>query len=72
MKKKATNQKIQFRLIHMPCCKTLICWANPRRPMYCPECGTRIFQHFPSDRWHTQYSDAWLRVEDEDKSLWLF
>jgi hypothetical protein len=65
-----TNEKIQFRLILMPCCGVMICWANPRRPNYCPECGTRIFQHFPKSRWETTFSEAWLRVEDYDKATY--
>jgi hypothetical protein len=65
---KPTNQIVQFRLIEMPCCHTLICWVNPRRPMYCPECGTRIFNCFPKVKWENTYSEATLRVEDEEKS----
>lgn len=68
---KPTNQLIQFRLLHMPCCYTMICWINPRRPMYCPECGTRVFHHFPKDRWEEQFSSAWLKVEDYDAATWF-
>jgi hypothetical protein len=32
-----------FRIIHTECCGSLLCWVNPRLPMYCPECGTRIY-----------------------------
>jgi hypothetical protein len=66
-----SNQEIQFRLIHMQCCHILICWANPRRPNYCPECGKRVFSDFPKERWEEQYSRAWLRVEDYDKATWI-
>jgi hypothetical protein len=65
---KPTNEFIQFRLIQMPCCNILICWANPRRPNYCPECGKFIFQYFPKLKWETKYSNAWLKVEDWDKA----
>lgn len=36
-------QRVEFRLIQMPCCLTLLCWVNPRFPMYCPECGKFIY-----------------------------
>lgn len=39
----ATNEKVHFRLLQMPCCRTLICWVNPRLPNHCPECGTHIY-----------------------------
>jgi hypothetical protein len=67
---KPTNNYVQFRLLQMPCCNILICWVNPRRPMYCPECGTRVFHHYPKDRWEEQYSEAWLRVTDYEKATW--
>lgn len=34
-----SHQRVEFRLVHMPCCGQLLCWVNPRRPNYCPECG---------------------------------
>lgn len=68
MKKKPSNQKVPFRLLHMPCCNILICWVNPRRPNYCPECGKFIFRHYGKIKWETTYSEAWLRVEDDDKA----
>jgi hypothetical protein len=63
-----SNQFIQFRLLQMPCCNVLICWVNPRRPMYCPECGTRIFHLFPKYQWENNFSEATLRVKDYDKA----
>ena len=36
---KATNERVYFRYIEMPCCKQQLCWVNPRFPNYCPECG---------------------------------
>jgi hypothetical protein len=65
-----SNEYVQFRLIQMPCCNILICWVNPRRPNYCPECGKFIFKHFTKIDWETKYSEAWLRVEDYDKATW--
>jgi hypothetical protein len=32
-------QRVHFRLLNMDCCHVLLCWVNPRLPMYCPECG---------------------------------
>jgi hypothetical protein len=64
----ASNQWVQFRLIQMPCCNTLICWVNPRRPMYCPECGVRVFHYFPKWEWENKFSKATLRVDDDDKA----
>lgn len=66
-----SSQEVQFRLLQMPCCGTLICWVNSRRPMRCPECGERVFHHFPKARWEEQYSKAWLRVQDYDKATWI-
>lgn len=37
------RERVKFRLIKMPCCEHLLCWANARYPTYCPECGTRVF-----------------------------
>jgi len=31
---------VKFTVIQMPCCGTLLCWVNPRRMNFCPECGT--------------------------------
>jgi hypothetical protein len=54
----------------MPCCHILICWVNPRRPNYCPECGTRNILHFPKERWEATFSPAWLRIESDDKAFY--
>lgn len=37
------HERVKFRLIKMPCCGTELCWVNPRFPIFCPECGTKIF-----------------------------
>lgn len=57
------NEKVQFRLFHMPCCGTLICWVNPRLPNYCPECGQRVYMELKTGRYTQVNSPAWLRVE---------
>jgi hypothetical protein len=36
----AMSERVIFRLMRMPCCGHMLCWVNPRRPNYCPECGT--------------------------------
>ena len=66
---KPTNQFIQFRLLQMPCCQILICWVNPRRPMYCPECGKPVFHHYPRGKWDTINSPATLRIENENNAF---
>lgn len=68
--RKPSNQSVQFRLLQMPCCHILICWINPRRPMHCPECGERVFHHFPKERWEATFSPAWLRIENDDKAFY--
>jgi hypothetical protein len=69
MNTKASNEQVTFRLLQMPCCHILICWVNPRRPNYCPECGARIFHHYPRARWENNFSVAWLRVENPHTAL---
>lgn len=56
-----TNEKVQFRLILMPCCHTLICWVNPRMPNYCPECGKYVFPEMKRD-YKPHYQEGWLRL----------
>jgi hypothetical protein len=34
-----STDKVEFRLLHMECCGHMLCWVNPRFPMYCPQCG---------------------------------
>ena len=36
------NQIVPFRMYQMPCCGHSLCWVNPRKPSYCPECGKFI------------------------------
>jgi hypothetical protein len=37
------TERIPFRLLLMPCCGGMICHVNHRWPMYCSNCGTRVF-----------------------------
>jgi hypothetical protein len=67
---KPSNDYVQFRLLEMSCCHILICWVNPRRPNFCPECGKRVFSDYPKEQWEAQYSEAWLRVTDYEKATW--
>ncbi len=40
---KATNERVTFRLINMPCCNYIYCLVNPRLPNYCIECGESVY-----------------------------
>ena len=40
---KRTTERVHFRLLQTACCHSLLCWVNPRFPMYCPECGKFIY-----------------------------
>lgn len=37
------NERVLFRVLQTPCCRTILCYVNPRLPNYCSECGERIF-----------------------------
>lgn len=63
-KSRATNERVQFRLLHMPCCKFMACWVNPRLPNYCPECGERVYAKLKNGDGTLVDSPAWLRVEN--------
>lgn len=61
----ATNEKVQFRLLAMPCCAHQLCWVNPRLPSYCPACGAAVYQRLRTEAQHTLIdSPGWLRVGD--------
>lgn len=53
-------ERVVFRLVQMPCCGQLLCWINPRRPNFCPECGKPFMQ------W-----GASVRMRDDDAILEL-
>jgi hypothetical protein len=61
----ATNEKVVFRLIWMPCCHSMFCWVNPRLPNYCPECGKRVYADL---KWNHPEAilltdeNAWLKI----------
>jgi len=58
----ASNEKVRFRLLEMPCCHQLVCWVNPRLPTFCPECGTFILAEVKSGSQTRCDSEAWLRI----------
>jgi len=53
------TERIPFRLIAMQCCGTMICHINHRPPMYCPECGKRVWPNVK----------GWVVIKDEDATL---
>lgn len=59
------NEKIKFRLFHMPCCGQLLCWVNPRIPNYCPECGKMVYTQLKFEPEHTKRldEDAWIKFD---------
>lgn len=61
----ATNEKVRFRLIVTPCCKTQLCYVNPRLPNYCSECGATIYPELLKGNGVLVDAPAWLRVEDD-------
>ncbi len=65
-----TTQRVPFRLLHMECCGTLICWVNPRFPNYCPECAARAY---PMVRGYVTASDEHAtlitRIEGLDRVI---
>ena len=46
-----TYERVTFRLIHTPCCGTMLCFVNPRLPNYCSECGTPIFSKIKNSQY---------------------
>jgi hypothetical protein len=59
-----TNEKIQFRLFVMPCCKYQLCWVNPRLPSHCPDCGKAVYIRLKQGNCTLMDSPAWLKIED--------
>lgn len=39
-----TTERVQFRLLCMPCCGMLLCWVNSRMSTYCPECRSSVLR----------------------------
>jgi hypothetical protein len=61
------RQRVPFRLIHTPCCHTLLCWVNARLPNYCPECGKHIYSKLKFGGILVEATDAWLDTEWSDE-----
>ena len=51
--------KAYFRLLNMECCHVILCWVNPRLPMYCPECSARCYPMVKS----------WITWEDNEATI---
>lgn len=63
-----TTERVHFRLIHMECCGTLLCYVNPRLPNYCSECGTYVFAAVKG--WVLNSDDnAFIRYSQNDSSV---
>lgn len=59
-----SGERVDFRLLQMECCGSLICNLT-RLPTYCPNCGKMCFPAVKG--WVLLHdSDAWLTY-DEDK-----
>jgi hypothetical protein len=56
---------VSFRLIHTPCCHTLLCWVNPRLPNYCPECGQAIYAAIKFNGILVEAREAWLETHTD-------
>lgn len=56
------HERVHFRLMCMPCCGQMLCWVNPRLPMYCPECGRMVLGKL-------QQSPDSIRITDYDAEL---
>lgn len=48
-----TQELVDFHLYQMPCCGHLLCWVNPRKPNFCPECGEGTLQRL---RTHAEFT----------------
>lgn len=59
-------QVVHFRLFHMPCCGTLICWINPRIPNRCPECGERVYARLKMNLECTLVDDQKASLKTEE------
>jgi len=57
--------RIEFRLLSMECCHTLLCWVNPRYPTYCPQCGTMCY---PAVRGWVTYKDSNATLRHKEQS----
>jgi len=56
------NERVPFRLFHMPCCARLLCWVQRRYPDYCPNCGEHVTLKLQSGEFTRMIDDnAWLK-----------
>jgi hypothetical protein len=64
------NEKIPFRLFHMPCCGHMLCWVQPRYPAFCPACGIQVLLALKSGE-HTRIidDDCWIKITNAQKAL---
>lgn len=46
---KTYHERVEFKLYRMPCCGHLLCWVNPRKPTFCPQCGEQVFLSLTGD-----------------------
>jgi hypothetical protein len=60
------NEKIPFRLFHMPCCNHPLCWVSPRLPNHCPECGANVLLALMCDLGTLRVSLARAESSDPD------
>ena len=42
------TERVDFRMILMPCCQHMFCNVNSRWPSYCPNCGQFVFDKVKS------------------------
>lgn len=61
--KEEVNERVHFRLLHMPCCNHQLCWVNPRLPTHCPECGKFVIDELRACPQHIRLNDreAWIK-----------
>lgn len=64
-----THERVKFRLIHTPCCGTLLCWVNPRLPNFCPECGVQIYGKLHTDPTSVLVTDMNAELVLEDSKV---
>lgn len=57
-------QAVPFTVYEMPCCGHMLCWVNPRRPTYCPECGKQVLTSVRAGaRFHDAHAELHFQRE---------
>lgn len=51
------HERVNFKMIIMPCCGHQLCWVNPRLPNYCPECSKEVLAILRVKREHIMLND---------------